>query len=151
MYFFQRWITNCGIICNYTRIRLFQLGSFDLFLPKYRGLWSKTEIGFFFPNKWLINKMITSSVSEGAKIEHINLRKLQKLHTPISNTSFKPSEWKPPKYPDAKISKFTIYHAWTYLRYFSKLLRYWQVWTSKLYIKINIPSFVFRRYSTDFG
>jgi hypothetical protein len=41
----------------------------------------------FFSNKWLINKMITSSVSESAKIEHINLRKLQKLHTPISNTS----------------------------------------------------------------
>ena len=87
MYFFQRWTTNCGIICNYTRIRLFQLGSFYLFLPKYRGLWSKTEIRFFSPNKWLINKMITSSVSEGAKIEHINLRKLQKLHIPISNTS----------------------------------------------------------------
>ena len=31
--------------------------------------------------------MITSSVSESAKIEHINLRKLQKLHTPISNTN----------------------------------------------------------------
>jgi hypothetical protein len=86
MYFFQRWTTNCGIICNYTGIRLFQLGSFDLFLLKYRGLWSKTEIGFV-SNKWLINKMITSSVSESAKIEHINLRKRQKLHTPISKTS----------------------------------------------------------------
>lgn len=31
----------------------------------------------FFSNKWVINKMKTSSVSEGAKIKHINLRKRQ--------------------------------------------------------------------------
>ena len=31
--------------------------------------------------------MRTSSVSEGAKIEHINLRKRQKLHTPKLNTN----------------------------------------------------------------
>ena len=148
MYFFQRWTTNCGIICNYTRIRLFQLGSFDLFLIKYRALWSKTEIGFF-SNKWLINKMITSSVSESAKIEHINLRKLQKLHTPISNTSLPNKNSQNILTP--KFLKFMIYRAWTYLRYFSKLLRYWQVSTLKLYIQVNISSFVFRRYSTDFG
>jgi hypothetical protein len=77
VYFFQCWIPNYRILCNYIHIRFFKLGSFNLFLL-YRGLWNTKEIRFFFFNKWVVNEMRTSSVSEGAKIEHINLRKHQK-------------------------------------------------------------------------
>ena len=104
-------LRNYIIIYNYTRIWFFQLGSFYLFLL-YRGLWSTTEIIFFF-NKLVINEMRTSSVSEGAKIEHINLRKLQN-YTPKLNTSLLKEDCQnipTPKFPNL----WYIVHGLTFL------------------------------------
>jgi hypothetical protein len=83
MYFFPRRIPNYGIIWNYVHFRFFQLSYFEIFLL-YRGLWNTTEFRFSF-NKWVINDMKISSVSEAAKINSINLRKHQiYTHQPLN-------------------------------------------------------------------
>ena len=108
VYFCPRSVPNYGIICYHAHFRFFQLSCFESFLI-YRCLWNTTEFRFSF-NKWVINGMKISSVSEAAKLITSIWECTKITHTKIKQM---PPERKPPTFP--KLRYFTW--IWGYCYY----------------------------------
>ena len=106
VYFFQCWIPNYRILCNYIHIRFFKLGSFNLFLL-YRGLWNTKEIRFFssingLSTKWehhlfLRVPKLNISIWESAK-NYTHQYQIQALSLPNENRQNIPT----PKFPNLR-------------------------------------------------